>query len=133
MLFYNWEKIFETSEGNPQTMYSIVKMMYLNEIPKNKYDKIFKYANKSFIGQSFLLHPDVLLYNSYKHSFREIAQYLALASVRPYVDYVTTGELTLDLDLVEIPLELFTDNSLLHVEDGKLHFLYEEVKQENIH
>jgi len=133
MLFYNWEKIFETSEGNPQTMYSIVKMMYLNEIPKNKYDKIYKYANKSFIGQSFLLHPDVLLYNSYKHSFREIAQYLALASVRPYVDYVTTGELTLDLDLVEIPLELFTDNSLLHVEDGKLHFLYEEVKQENIH
>jgi hypothetical protein len=133
MLFYNWEKIFESSEGNPQTMYSIVKMMYLNEIPKNKYDKIYKYANKSFIGQSFLLHPDVLLYNSYKHSFREIAQYLALASVRPYVDYVTTGELTLDLDLVEIPLELFTDNSLLHVEDGKLHFLYEEVKQENIH
>jgi len=133
MLFYNWEKIFETSEGNPQTMYTIVKMMALNEIPKNKYDKIYKYAYKSFVGKSFLLHPDVLLYNSYKHSYRDIGQYLALASLRPYVDYITTGETTLDLNICEVPVELFNDNSLLRIEDGKVHFLYEEVKQENIH
>ena len=133
MLFYNWEKIFETSEGNPQAMYTIVKMMALNEIPKNKYDKIYKYAYKSFVGKSFLLHPDVLLYNSYKHSYRDIGQYLALASLRPYVDYITTGETTLDLNICEVPVELFNDNSLLRIEDGKVHFLYEEVKQENIH
>ena len=54
MLFYDWEKIFRTSEGNPQTMYSIVKMMYLNEVPENKYDKIYKYAQKSYIGSSII-------------------------------------------------------------------------------
>ena len=133
MLFYDWEKIFNAADGNPKTMYTILKMVYLKEIPKNKHDKLFKYAGKSFIGTSFLVHPDVLLYNAYKHSFREIAQYLALASLRPYADYAVTGDTTLDLDLVEIPVELFYDNSLLYIEDDKLHFLYEEVKPENIH
>ena len=133
MLFYDWEKIFNASQGKGSDMFAIVKMMYLKEIPKNKYDKLYKFSTKSFIGTSFLVHPDVLLYNAYKHSFREIAQYLALASLRPYADYAITGETTLDLELVEIPVELFYDNSLLYIEDDKLHFLYEEVKPENIH
>ena len=133
MLFYDWEKIFNASQGKGSDMFAIVKMMYLKEVPKNKYDKLYKFSNKSFIGTSFLVHPDVLLYNAYKHSFREIAQYLALASLRPYADYAVTGDTTLDLDLVEIPVELFYDNSLLRIEDNKLHFLYEEVKPENIH
>jgi hypothetical protein len=133
MLFYDWEKIFRTSEGNPQTMYSIVKMMYLNEIPENKYDKLYKYAQKSYVGGSFLLHPDVLLYNAYKHSYREIGQYLALASLRPFADYITTGETTLDLTVCEVPVELFTENSLLRIEDNKVYFLYEEVNKKDIH
>jgi len=133
MLFYDWEKIFNASQGKGSDMFAIVKMMYLKEIPKNKYDKLYKFSTKSFIGTSFLVHPDVLLYNSYKHSFREIAQYLALASLRPYADYAITGETTLDLDVVEIPVELFYDNSLLYIEDDKLHFLYEEVNQKDIH
>ena len=133
MLFYDWEKIFNASQGKGSDMFAIVKMMYLKEVPKNKYDKLYKFSTKSFIGTSFLVHPDVLLYNAYKHSFREIAQYLALASLRPYADYAITGDTTLDLELVEIPVELFYDNSLLYIEDDKLHFLYEEVKPENIH
>ena len=133
MLFYDWEKIFEASKGNPQLMFLIIKMMHLNEIPKNKYDKIYKYSSKHFWGKSFLVHPDVLLYNAYKHSYSEIGQYLALASLRPYVDYVTTGELTLDLAVCEVPVELFNDNSLLRVENDKIHFLYEEVNKKDIH
>ena len=74
MLFYDWEKIFDASEGNPHSMYLIFRMMYLREIPDNRYDKLYKYSTKSFIGTSFLLHPDVLLYNAYKHSYREISQ-----------------------------------------------------------
>jgi len=114
-------------------MYSIVKMMYLNEIPENKYDKLYKYAQKSYVGGSFLLHPDVLLYNAYKHSYREIGQYLALASLRPFADYITTGETTLDLTVCEVPVELFTENSLLRIEDNKVYFLYEEVNKKDIH
>lgn len=133
MLFYDWEKIFNAADGNPKTMYTILKMVYLKEIPKNKHDKLFKYAGKSFIGTSFLVHPDVLLYNAYKHSYREIAQYLALASLRSYADYAITGDTTLDLDVVEIPVELFNDNSLLRVHHGNVHFKYEEVNKKDIH
>ena len=133
MLFYDWEKMFDTAEGNPKIMYTLLKMVYLKEIPKNRHDKLYKYAGKSFIGTSFLVHPDVLLYNAYKYSYREIAQYLALASLRPYADYAITGDTTLDLNIVEIPVNLFNDNSLLRVRAGKVHFKYEEVNKKDIH
>ena len=133
MLFYDWEKIFNASKENGKDMFYIVKKMYLKEVPKNKYDKLYKFSTKSFLGTSFLVHPDVLLYNAYKHSFREIAQYLALASLRSYADYAITGDTTLDLEVVEIPVELFNDNSLLRVHRGKVHFKYEEVNKKDIH
>ena len=133
MLFYDWKKMFEASEGNPLALFIIFRMIVTKAIPKNKYDDIYKYAGKHFTGESFLVHPDVLLYNSYKYSYREIAQYLAVASMRPYADYAITGDTTLDLLQCEIETEFFEGNSLLRIEDGKVHFLYEEVKQENIH
>lgn len=133
MLLYNWNKIFETAEGSALVIFIIFKMLVTKAVPENKYDRIYKFSNSDFSGKSFLVHPDVLLYNSYKHSYREIAQYLALAAMRPYVDYLTTGELTLDMLLCDVNPEFFQDNSLLHVENGKIHFLYEEVKQEIIH
>ena len=133
MLFYDWKKMFEASEGSPLAIFVILKMLVTNAVPINKYDNIYKYAMKSFVGESFLLHPDVLMHNAYKHDYREIAQYIALASMRPYADYLATGTITLDLLQCEVDRELFNDNSLLRIEDNKVHFLYEEVKQENIH
>ncbi|HAW05701.1 MAG TPA: hypothetical protein DCW83_13525 [Saprospirales bacterium] len=133
MLFYDWKKMFKVSEGNPLVLYTLFKMITNKEIPRNKYDDIYKFAGKQFNGESYIIHPDVLLHNSYKHSYREIAQYLALASMRPYADYIVTGEPTLDLQQCEVDQEFFENNSLLHIENDKIHFLYEEVKQENIH
>jgi hypothetical protein len=133
MLFYDWKKMFEAAEGSPLAVFIIFKMLVTNGIPRNKFDDIYKYAGKHFNGESFLIHPDVLLHNAYKHDYRDIAQYLALASIRPYADYLVTGEPTLDLLQCEVDQELFEDNSLLTIKDGKVHFLYEEVKQENIH
>lgn len=133
MLFYDWKKMFEAAEGSPLALFVIFKMLVTNAIPRNKFDDIYKYAGKHFNGESFLIHPDVLLHNAYKHDYRDIAQYIALASIRPYADYLVTGEPTLDLLQCEVDQELFEDNSLLTIKDGKVHFLYEEVKQENIH
>ena len=129
MFLYDWQRIFEKSEGDPNKIFRIFKMMVTNQIPVNKYDKIYKYSHIKFIGQSFLAHPDVLLYNSYKHSRAEIAQYLALASLRPISDYLATGKTTLDINLVEMDINFFKENSLLCIED-EVTFLYEEVPQE---
>jgi hypothetical protein len=108
-------------------------MLVTRAIPENKYDRIYKFSNTDFSGKSFLVHPDLLLHYSYKYSYREIAQYLALAAMRPYVDYVTTGERTLDVLLCEVSPEFYEDNSLLYIDKGKIHFLYEEATQEIIH
>ena len=77
MLLYNWKKIFETAEGNSFAVFLIFRMIVTASVPGNKYDRIYKYSNTNFTGESFLVHPDVLLYNAYKYEYSEIAQYLA--------------------------------------------------------
>jgi hypothetical protein len=121
------------SKGDVFEIFRIIKMIAEDELPDNKYDKIYKYSDVNFKGESFLLHPDVLIFNRYKHSYREIAQYLGLASLRSLAEYTNTGKLTLDLYAIDVDLELLLQNSLLRVEGDEIHFLYEEVNKENIH
>ena len=61
------------------------------------YDKIYKYYHIDFRGSSFLLHPDVLLYNAYQYSYKDICIYVAMASARSYAEYAAHGKLSLDL------------------------------------
>ena len=127
MFLYDWKKIVETAEGSPILVYTIFKMLVLKEIPTNKFDKIYKYVDLSFAGSSFLVNPEQLVFESYKYSYREISQYLALASIRPISEYYATGKTSLDQRLVEFEEELYETNSLLRIEDGHIHFIYEEV------
>jgi hypothetical protein len=110
----------------------IFEMLVKQSIPRNKYDPIYKFYETNFAGDSFLVHPDVLLYNAFRHSRRDIAIYLAFASMRSLGEYFASGDIT--LDLLEMPLDPFqhleNDDRLLYMEDDKLHFLYEEVPQE---
>ncbi len=134
MLLYNWKKIFETAEGNPLAIFIIFRMITTEHVPLNKYDKTYRYSNTNYKGDSFIVHPDILLYYAYKYEYAEIAQYLGLASMRPLADYKATGKLSLDLNLLEVDISLFEDNSLLHIDDEfQLHFKYEEVPKEKIH
>lgn len=131
MLLYDWKKIFTIANGEPSGIFTIFEMLVKNSIPKNKYDPIYKFYEVNFSGESFLVHPDVLLYNSFRHSRRDIAIYLAFASMRSLGEYFASGDIT--LDLLEMPLDPFQhleSDRLLYMEDDKLHFLYEEVPQE---
>ena len=131
MLLYDWKKIFTIANGEPSGIFTIFEMLVKNTIPKNKYDPTYKFYEVNFSGESFLVHPDVLLYNSFRHSRRDIAIYLAFASMRSLGEYFASGDIT--LDLLELPLDPFQhleSDRLLYMEDDKLHFLYEEVPQE---
>ena len=131
MLLFDWKTIFETSNGDASTIILIIKMMSEGLIPKNKYDPIYKYYGKSFKGSSFLVHTDVLLYNRFRYTDREIAQYLALASTRSLSEYYISGRVILPRLRIPVDLELIKDNRLLHIDEkGDLHFLYEEAPQE---
>jgi hypothetical protein len=133
MLLYDWGKIFSTADGNPRICLQIVKMMTYKEVPKNKYDPIYSFAQKDFSGSSFLVHPDLLVYNAYRYPSRDIAIYLAMASLRSVADYKISGKTT--VDIISCPLNPFEhledeQSRLLYVEGDALHFLYEEVPTE---
>ena len=81
----------------------------------------------------FLAHPDVLLYNSFRHTRHDLALYLALASVRSLAEFLVNDKTT--LDLLECPIDPLEhleqpDNRLLYIEDDQVYFLYEEVPKE---
>ena len=133
MLLYDWRKIYKKSGGNVLEIFYILEMLVNKSIPTHRGDKLYKYSKVDFNGLSFIVHPDVLLYNSYKHSYKDIAAYLATASFRSLAEYVATQTTT--LELLHIPfadflVENIKTNSLLRVEDELVHFLYEEVPKE---
>ena len=131
MFLYNWKKIFETCEGNAIEMVRVLKMLTFKQIPKNKYDKIYRYSTIDFRGESFLVHPDVLLCNEPKYGYKDICIYAAIASLRPYADYVAYGKTTLDLLHLPIDPFIFLQNfSLLRVIGDQIHFKYEEAPTE---
>jgi hypothetical protein len=133
MLLYDWNKIFKKANGRASTIFMIVEMLVKASIPRNKYDPLYKYYEVDFRGESFLAHPDVLIYNAFRHTRSDIAVYLAIASLRSIAEYFASGDTT--ISLLELPLDPFNhldnpEDSLLYVEDDRLHFLYEEVPQE---
>ena len=133
MLLFDWKKVYDTAEGNIATCNLIMEMLVNQQIPKNKYDAIYKYSNKKFTGSSFLLHGDLLLYHSYKYTSKELCIYYALASLRSYADYIASYKTTLDSLHCPVPLEQLNDNRLLIIDDKEITFIYEEVTLETIH
>lgn len=101
-------------------------MLVEKRIPKNKYDKEYFYSQINFDGTSFLVHPERLLYNGYKYTFREVAIYTGVAALRSLSDFYATNKMTLDVLLVpEEALPYIYENRLLEVENDKIYFLYE--------
>lgn len=126
MFLFSWKKIYKISSGQVSTTYLILKMLMKGQIPKNKYDPIYKYYGKDYSGQSFLRNTKDLLENSHKYSKKEVVEYVALASYRLYSDYLMFGTLTLPVRTSPLHLNKLKQNRLLRIEDGNIHFLYEE-------
>lgn len=133
MLLFDWKKVYDTAQGNIFTCNLIMKMLIKGEVPKNKYDPIYKFSHRNFRGESFLVHPEFLLFNSYKYTQKELAIYYALASLRSYANYVAFEKTTLESLHCPVPLDEINDNRLLIVDDKEITFIYEEVTLETIH
>jgi len=131
MILFDWKKVFEAADANAYKCYQIIKMITYKEIPKNNRDPRFIFSQIDFSGESFLVHPEPLLFNIYKYSFRELGIYLALASARNLADYLSHGDTTLNLMKITVSDSMYqhiTNNRLLVLEDDIiLRFNYEEV------
>lgn len=136
MFFYDWMKLCTAAEGKVVNTVRIFRMIVEKQVPKNRFDKLYKYSHIDFTGESFMVHPDVLLYHSFKYTYREVAQYIALCSLRSAAEYAATQTVTLDSLLApgDDPTLVIENNRLLTIdEDGLIHFLYEEVNEKEIH
>ena len=133
VFLYDWQKVYDEAKGSVALCNRIMEMIITKRIPKNTYDPIYNLATKNFSGDSFLVHPDILLFESYKYSHRETAEYYALASLRSLGEYIVSRKVTLDLLHVPVDLEFINNNRLLSMDEHSVHFLYEEVTKENIH
>ena len=133
MLLFDWKKVFDTAQGNISTCNLIMDMLIGKKVPINKYDPIYKFSSKNFSGSSFLVHPEFLLFNSYKYTQRELCIYYALASLRSLPEYLATHKTTLDALHCPVPLDEINDNRLLIVLPDEITFIYEEVQLETIH
>lgn len=136
MVLFNWKKVFQVSKGNLHSCLTIMRMLTYKPTPKNKYDPLYYYSGFNFVGESYLVNPELLFENAYKYTNRELGTYISLAATRNLANFLATGETTIDTLLLpedEIIFEEINNNRLLSVDsEGKLHFLYEEVPQEKI-
>ncbi len=135
MFLFDWPKIYDASKGNVVEIVRIFRMIVEKQIPKNKYDPIFRYSQKDFSGISFMLHPDVLLYHSFKYKYREVAQYISLCALRSAADFISTQDPSLEMVLMPglSPERIIENNRLLEIDEDRVYFRYEEVNPKEIH
>ena len=126
MIYFDWKKILEASNGNVADIITIMRIITFKITPKNYYDKTFKFYEKNFHGSSFLLNPKDLLEKGRAFSDKEVAEYVGVASFRNSYEYVKTKDTTLDLIFCQVSEDIITKNRLLDIRDGKIHFKYEE-------
>ena len=129
MFLFNWKKIYNEAEGSSVKCLEILDMMVYKKVPYNSYDPIYKYRNKDFSGDSFLLQPEILLENAFRYAPREIAIYVALAARRKLADYLAFGEKTLSARHAPQLDKLIEENRLLYITSGEIHFVYEEAQR----
>ena len=135
MFLFDWPKIYDASKGNVVEIVRIFRMIVEKQIPKNKYDPIFRYSQKDFSGISFMLHPDVLLHHSFKYKYREVAQYISLCALRSAADFISTQDPSLETVLMPglSPERIIENNRLLEIDEDRVYFRYEEVNPKEIH
>ena len=135
MFLFDWSKIYDASKGNAVEIVRIFRMIVEKQIPKNKYDPIFRYSQKDFSGISFMLHPDVLLHHSFKYKYREVAQYISLCALRSAADFISTQDPSLEMVLMPglSPEKVIENNRLLEIDEDRVYFRYEEVNPKEIH
>jgi hypothetical protein len=129
MIFYNWKKIHRATKGKVRDIITVIHGMTYDLMPKNKRDRLYKYYQKDFSGQSFLLYPERLFLHREEYEDIEIAQYVGIASQRSYAEYILSKDTTLDLFEYDGKDIILYKNRLLTVSENRIHFKFEDNKE----
>jgi len=131
MIRYSWRKIQSICGRSSLRIIVAIQSMICSGLPKNRHSLLYKYMQKDFSGDSYLLNPYPLVFFNKEASYKEIADYIGLASFRKYSEYLTTNDAGLDILHSPLSEEQIKQNRLLSIENGRIRFKYEEVTKEN--
>jgi len=126
MLFYSLRKIQNKAGRSAKRILAAFTAHATTRLPKNRFDPVFAYVGCDFSGESYMLNPHELINNAFRWKPIEIAEYIALASLRNYGLYRIDGNATLDLFHCPVDQDKISNNRLLRIVDGRVHFYYEE-------
>ena len=126
MVRYDWKKILKVTKGSIVDILLVVHTLTYNLTPKNYRDPLYKYWNKDWSGNSFLITPEAIFEKRPQFSDREWAEYIAVASYRNLNSYNENRKTTLDLLHNPVPEIIIKNNRLLKIEDGVIHFRFEK-------
>jgi hypothetical protein len=129
MIRYSLQRILLYAGRSSKRIVLAFKAASTTRVPKNRFDPLYAFCHTDFSGQSFMHNPQELLYNSFRWTHKEVAQYIILASYRNFADYLVTGEKSLSLLHVSVSEATIKQNRLLYVDKGRIYFYYEEVTQ----
>ena len=130
MILFNWKKIVQTSGGGSDDIFAILHLLTFKSVLKNTKDILYKYYQKDFSGDSFLIHPEMIFTERRSYSTLMWLHYVHLASFRNLSNYLETKDATLDLLHSPVKEETIKENSLLNIKDGRIHFLFEKPQGE---
>ena len=99
----------------------------MDKAPINRYDIRYEPYYRDFHGESFLANPYTLVAERKLWKYKEVAEYVALASFRSYAYYAATKDASLDLFHSPVGEDIINNNRLLKIKDGRIRFRYEEV------
>lgn len=125
MIRYSWKKIQLKAGKSALRIIMCIRSMIEKRTPHNYYDPLFKYKEKDFSGESYLLNPSGVINSDATN--KEVADYIGLASFRKYSDYLVTNDASLDILHSPLSEEQIKQNRLLSIENGRIKFKYEEV------
>ena len=127
MIFYNWKKIKKEANSSVQDILTILHILTYKLPPVNRKDRIYKYWQKSFHGNSFLVNPEPLFIQRRLYSDTENPQNAGIASLRRLFAYNSTKDTTLDLLHYNGKQDIINNNRLLWIENDRIHFKFEEI------
>jgi len=108
MKFYDYEKLWILSHGNPTALLS--------------------YFRESSKGVNFIVNQKALV-DAFWLTDREKAEYLGICSLRSYDDYLNYNEVDLSLDLIPdwVPLSVIKNHPLTKPTNSKIILLKEHI------
>ena len=129
MVLFNSKKIVNKTKGSATDILIIMHWLTFMSLPQTRHDRIMKYIHYNFVGDSFAVNLKPFFFEAKNYTPQDRLQYLSLMSRRSFADYMHEKTVTLDLSHANLGQDIINRNRLLTLEDGLIHFKYEDIKE----